>query len=300
MTTQARPVEIALAVESRPLWRRAAGGLGSFARRKPLGAAALAVIVLMWALSLLAPVIAPSGFNNPLAAPTFESPSWQYWFGTDELGREVFDRVLWAGRQDLVVSFVASAFGLAIALVLGTISAYFGSYVDLFLQRIVDAVQAMPGLLVLIVLVAVVGHNVWYAMGAVAILGAPVALRIVRAEVLHIRTLQYVEAAQTLGAGHTRLLVRHVLPNLAPTLIVMATFALGVNLFLISALAFLGLLDPSAPSWGTMLNSGSVRFMLQAPWLAVVPGVAITLAVFSYNMLGDALRDVLDPRLRGA
>ena len=274
--------------------------LGPLARRKPLGAICLLILVAVWALALLAPVIAPTGFNEPLHGPTLQPLSWTYPFGTDQLGRDVLSRILWAGRADLVVSLAASAIGVSAAVLFGTISAYLGGFVDLVMQRIVDAIQAMPGIIVLMVLVAVVGRDIWLSMLGIVVLTVPVGLRILRANVLQLRALPYVEAATSIGADTPRVLVRHILPNLMPVLIVLVTFALGTNLLILSALAFLGLLEPGAPSWGTMLQHGSIRFMLEAPWLALVPGGAITLVVFSYNMLGDALRDVLDPHLRGA
>jgi peptide/nickel transport system permease protein len=269
------------------------------ARAKPLGTFALLMIMGYWLAAALAPVITHTGYNDPLYGPALHGPSTHYWFGTDNSGRDVYSRVIWAARTDLVVSFITSFIGVAVALVLGTLSAYFAGWFDLALQRLVDAVQAMPGLIVLLVIVAVLGTNIVYPMAAITILTVPVGLRIIRAAVLQVRTLPYIESARVVGARDLRIVVRHVLPNIFPLVVVLLSIALGINVLIESSLAFLGLVSSSYPDWGIMLSVGSISFMEQGPWLAMAPGIAITGLVFAYSMLGDALRDVLDPRLRG-
>jgi len=193
---------------------------------------------------------------------------------------------------------MASLVGVGMAFTLGVLSGYLVGWFDLVVQRIVDGIQALPGLILLIVITAVFGTELIVAMAAISILSVPVGLRIFRSSVLQIRQTQYVEAARVVGASHPRILFRHIAPNVLPLAIIVSTLALGVNVLLQSSLAFLGLVSSPFPSWGTMLNVGAITFMEQAPWLALAPGLAISGIVFSYSMFGDALRDVLDPRLR--
>lgn len=270
------------------------------ARAKPMGAAALIIILIYWLAAVFAPVIAHSGYNDPLFGPALHAPSAKFWFGTDNAGRDVYSRVIWAARTDLVVSLVTSVVGVALALALGTMSAYFAGIFDLIIQRVVDTIQAMPGLILLLVIVAVLGTDIVYPMTAITLLTIPVGLRIVRAAVLQIRAMPYVESARVVGAPDSRIIWRHVLPNVLPLVMILLTIALGVNLLIESSLAFLGLVSSSYPDWGVMLSSGAIGFMEQGPWLAMAPGLAITGIVFAYSMAGDSARDVLDPRLRGS
>ena len=270
------------------------------ARSKPMGAAALLIILVYWLAAVFAPVIAHTGYNDPLYGPALHAPSAKFWFGTDNSGRDVYSRVIWAARTDLIVSLVTSVCGVALALVLGTMSAYFAGIFDLVIQRVVDTIQAMPGLILLLVIVAVLGTDIVYPMAAITILTIPVGLRIVRAAVLQIRAMPYVESARVVGAADMRIIWRHVLPNVLPLVMILLTIALGVNLLIESSLAFLGLVSSTYPDWGVMLSSGAIGFMEQGPWLAIAPGLAITGIVFAYSMFGDAARDVLDPRLRGS
>jgi len=244
-------------------------------------------------------VISHTGYNDPLYGPALHAPSAHYWFGTDNSGRDVYSRVIWAARTDLLVSLITSVCGVALALLLGTLSAYFAGWFDLVMQRIVDTIQAMPGLILLLVIVAVLGSDIKYPMAAITILTVPVGLRIIRAAVLQIRAMPYVESARVVGAPDWRIMLRHVLPNVLPLVVILLTIALGVNLLIESSLAFLGLVSSSYPDWGVMLSTGAITYMEQGPWLALAPGIAITGIVFAYSIFGDAARDVLDPRLRG-
>ncbi len=269
------------------------------ARAKPLGAVAVVIILAYWIAAALAPVISHTGYNDPLYGPALHAPSAHYWFGTDNSGRDVYSRVIWAARTDLLVSLITSVCGVALALLLGTLSAYFAGWFDLVMQRIVDTIQAMPGLILLLVIVAVLGSDIKYPMAAITILTVPVGLRIIRAAVLQIRAMPYVESARVVGAPDWRIMLRHVLPNVLPLVVILLTIALGVNLLIESSLAFLGLVSSSYPDWGVMLSTGAITYMEQGPWLALAPGIAITGIVFAYSIFGDAARDVLDPRLRG-
>lgn len=269
------------------------------ARAKPMGTAAVIIILLYWAAAAFAPVIAHTGYNDPLYGPALHAPNARYWFGTDNSGRDVYSRLVWAARTDLMVSLLTSVAGVLLALIFGTLSAYFAGVFDLIIQRIVDTVQAMPGLILLLVIIAVLGTDIVYSMAAITVLTIPIGLRIVRAAVLQIRAMPYVESARVVGAPHSRIVLRHVLPNVAPLVVILLTIALGVNLLIESSLAFLGLISSSYPDWGVMLSVGAIGYMEQGPWLALAPGLAITGIVFAYSMFGDAARDVLDPRLRG-
>jgi len=269
------------------------------ARKKPLGTVCLVVIVIYWAMAILAPIVSRTGYNEPLYGPPFHGPSWQYWFGTDDSGRDVYSRVVWAARTDLLVSLITSVVGVSGAVLVGLISGYFGGLVDMLVQRLVDAIQALPGLILLLVVVAIFGTNIAIAMSVITILTIPIGARIIRSDVLQLRQMQYVEAARSVGAGDWRIMTRHIFRGVMPTAIVLATIALGANLLVEASLAFLGMVSSQYPDWGLMLNSGALGTMEQAPWLAVVPGLAITIIVFAYSMFGDALRDILDPKLRG-
>ena len=273
---------------------------GRFIRHKPFGAVCLGIIIFYWLMAVLAPLVTKTGYNDPLYGPAFHNISWHYWFGTDETGRDVYSRIVWAARTDLLVSLLTSLVAVSGATFVGLLSGFFGGLTDMVVQRVVDTIQALPGLVLLLVVVAIFGEEIVVAMATITVLSIPVGARVIRAEVLQIRRMQYVEAARSVGCGEFRILLRHVLRGVVPTAIVLFTLALAVNLLIEASLAFLGLVSSTYPDWGTMLNVGAVSHMEQAPWLAVAPGLAISVIAFAYSMFGDSLRDVLDPRMRGA
>ena len=273
--------------------------LGRLAKQKPLGTVAVIILAVMWLSAALAPVLAPFHWRDVLSGPRLHAPDSFYWFGTDDVGRDVYSRILWAGRLSLSVSFAATLIGTVIGSVTGVVSGYFLGWFDLIWQRVIDALQALPGLVLLMVVVQVLGTGLPVVAIALAVLTVPGSSRIIRSAVIGIRANQYIEAANVVGAGSGRIMLRHVLPNAFPPILILAALSLGGNLLLQASLSFLGLVSSEYPDWGSMLNSGARRFMESAPWLAIFPGLAITLTVFAYNMLGDTLRDVLDPRLRG-
>lgn len=270
------------------------------ARRKPLGAVALLVLILIWALCLLAPVIAPFGYDQLFVAPRLLGPSAAHLFGTDESGRDVLSRLLYAGRLSLVLSLAATALGVGLSLLFGVISGYAAGWFDLGFQRISDALQALPALVVLLVLAALFKGDRVIILVAVSVLFAPTGGRLFRSATFALREQPFVEAARVVGASPRRIVLSHVLPNLYPLVIVYATAVAGTLLLLLAALSFLGLINGDYPDWGSMLNLSAASYMVSAPWLVIAPGAAITLAVLGYNLLGDALRDILDPRLRGS
>ncbi len=288
-----------LRLEARRPSRRWLLTLGRLAARKPLGTVSVLLLTALWLMAALAPAIAPFPADKVFVGPRLAKPSATHLFGTDEVGRDVFSRVVHGSRLSLSVSVGSTALGILAGTLVGIISGYFLGLFDLLWQRVLDAFQALPALVMLMVIAYVLGPQLPLVALALAILTAPVVSRVIRASTMAVRENAYIEAAQVLGAGHPRVLLRHILPNVMPTVIVLAAIGLGSNILLQSALSFLGLVSSQTPDWGGMLNLGARRYMEVQPWLALAPGIAISLTVLAYNLLGDALRDILDPRLRG-
>jgi peptide/nickel transport system permease protein len=270
------------------------------ARRKPLGTISLILLLIIWAMCLLAPVIAPYNYDQLYTAPRLSAPSTAHIFGTDESGRDVYSRLLYAGRLSLALGLAATALGVAVAVLFGVVSGYAAGLFDLIFQRITDTLQALPVLVVLLVLAALFHGDRIVVLCAVAVLFAPAGGRLFRSATLALRDQPFVEAARVVGASPRRVVVTHILPNIYPLIIVIATASVGANLLLLAALSFLGFISGDYPDWGTMLNLSANAYMVAAPWLVIAPGMAITLSVLAYNLLGDSLRDILDPRLRGS
>jgi len=227
-------------------------------------------------------------------------PSAAHWLGTDNLSRDMWSRVVYGARVSVTVGFATIALAIVVATAIGVSSAYFGGVWDLAVQRVVDAWLSFPYLVIILSVMAVLGPGRLNLIISVAIIAAATNSRVIRGATLGVMQSQFVEAARAIGCGHARIIVRHLLPNVLATIIILATIGLGAVILAESALSFLGFgVPPPYPSWGAMLSGSGRTYMLRAPWMAVWPGVAISLAVFGFNMLGDALRDVLDPRLRG-
>jgi len=276
-------------------WRQAL----TFARRKPAGAVSLLIILLFVAIALAAPVIAPYDPAENLPNARLQGPSWDHWMGTDAQSRDMFSRIVYGARLSLLVGISSVVLGTAAGALLGLVSGYFGGKLDLVLQRIVDIVLAVPMLILVIAMVTALGQGTLNVILALAIGQAPRTALVVRGVVLQLRSQLYVEAARAGGAGHARLMFRHILPNAMAPIIVLATAGVGGAIIAETSLSFLGLGAPiTTPSWGEMLSNQARRFMTVAPWLGIFPGLAITLVVLAFNLFGDALRDVLDPRLR--
>lgn len=229
-----------------------------------------------------------------------QSPSGEHWFGTDSAGRDVWSRVIWGTRLSLLVGLGAALIAVVSGLLLGTISAYFGGLTDLVMQRFVDALQAFPGLILLLIVIQIVENpNKYWITLALGILGISQVIRIVRSSVLSARNEQYVLAAQVVGNSDWRIMYRHIVPNILAPTIVIFTISIGAYILAEAGLAFIGFGDPTAISWGKMVNEGRVNLSTK-PVMSLAAGGAITLTVLGFNLAGDALRDVLDPRLRGA
>ena len=269
-------------------------------QEKPLGAIGGLALLIFVFCGLFANALAPYGFNEISMLERMRPPSWQHLFGTDNLGRDVFSRCLYGARLSVIIGVSGAALGTLIATVIGITSGYAGGRVDLIVQRFVDAWMSFPGLVVLIVIVSVLGPGMLQTIGALSLVGIG-GSRIVRSAVLATRENMYVHAAQSIGASAPRILWRHILPNVMPPIIVLFTTGLGFVILTESALAFLGLgVPPPMPTWGGMLSGSGRVYMLQGPWLALAPGLCLVVVVFAANIFGDALRDLLDPRMRGS
>jgi peptide/nickel transport system permease protein len=274
--------------------------IGTFMRRKPLGAIGGTMLLFMVAVAIFAPQIAPF---NPLefhSSDTVQSPNSTYKLGTDDKGRDVLSRIVYGARISLKVGAVAAGLGVTSGLVIGLVCGYIGGKLDFLLQRVVDSFQAFPALFLALAVTTALGRTELYVGLALAIVTWPTATRVIRSAVLAQKGVMYVEAARAVGAQTPRILFRHILPNVASVYIVLATAGLAQAILVEASLSFLGVgVPPPQPSWGAMLLEAQ-RTAVRAPWTAIFPGIAITIAVFGFSLFGDALRDHLDPRLRGS
>ncbi|HXF83067.1 MAG TPA: ABC transporter permease [bacterium] len=279
--------------------RRRPSALVRFFRRQPLGAAGLILILLQALIALGAPLVAP---YNPVAndfGAMLRSPSAAHWFGTDAFGRDVLSRIIFGARTALLVGFGASLTGGTLGAVIGVVSAYFGGKTDLLIQRFVDILLSFPIIIMAMAIVAFIGTGADKLIVAIALSFVPRVERVVRGSALAVRAMTYIEAAQAVGAGPARIIFRHMAPNVIAPYLVMVTAFLGQAILLEASLSFLGLgVSEPTPAWGLMLRGAAVDFATRAPWMAIFPGLAITTTVLTFNVLGDALRDAFDPRLR--
>ena len=298
------PVSAELSIPTAATPARPAGwwtALGRFARRKPLGAAGGAVMLLILFTAVFANQLQTHDPIATDAAATLAPPSGAHWFGTDHLGRDIYSRIVHGARVSLAVGVASTLFGSVLGGIIGLLSGYAGGKTDLLAQRLLDILQGLPLLVLALVMSAALGPSIENVIIAISIPIIPRAARVIRASVLAIRELQYVEAARAVGVQSLRIAFRHILPNTVGPFIVLCTAQLGSAILVEATLSFLGLGVPEPyPSWGRMLSVSAAEYAQKAPHLVLFPGVAISLAVFGSNLLGDALRDVLDPRLRGA
>lgn len=288
-----------------PRWvaqaRPGARGLRRFVRRKPLGAAGGVIMLLMVATAVLADVVATYDPVRTDSARTLAPPTRVHWLGTDHLGRDLWSRIVHGARISLAVGISSTLLGAVLGGVIGLWSGYAGGKTDLISQRLLDILQGLPLLVLALVMAAALGPSLQNVIIAISVPIVPRAARVIRSSALAIREMAYVEAARALGVGHLRIAFRHIMPNTMGPFIVLITAQLGNAILVEAALSFLGLGIPEPyPSWGRMLSISAAEFAQRAPWLVLFPGTAISLAVFGSNLLGDALRDTLDPRLRGA
>ena len=296
-----------------------------FARKQPIGAIALGVVALLVIVAIFAPTVARyepdfvferenpdyqsnptitelarnSDIGSPRTVDRFEAPSWKHWFGTTQSGHDIYSRVVHGSRLSLIIGLGASAIAVGFGLVLGVASGFYRGWFDIVAQRLVDTLQAFPALVLLLLLLQVVEPSVRSTVIAMGIIGVPITTRIIRSATLVVQTSEYVDAARAIGASDIRILLSHVLPNVLS--VVLIAFSIGIGLYIIfeATLSFLGIGPAGVVSWGKMVQEGRASLDLH-PWLTVFAGGAIAIVVIAFNFLGDALRDVLDPRLRGS
>ncbi len=294
-------VRKSLVLEAETAGHSAAAGrrLRRFVRRKPLGAAGGFLVLLMLGMAIFADVLSTYDPIHTDPAHTLSAPGAQHWFGTDYLGRDIYSRIVHGARVSLAVGLASTLLGSILGGLVGLLSGYVGGVTDLVTQRVMDIMQGLPLLVLALVMSAALGPSLGNVIVAITVPIVPRAARVIRSSVLSIREIPYVEAARGLGVGHLRIAFRHILPNTVGPFMVLATAQLGSAILVEAALSFLGLGVPEPyPSWGRMLSVSASEYAQKAPWLVLFPGMAISLAVFGTNLLGDALRDVLDPRLR--
>ena len=277
-------VSVRLHAVTRGVWR--------LIKEKPLGAFGGAIVTGLLLCALLAPWIATHPYDQTNVRNRLKPPGPQFYFGTDNLGRDIFSRIVYGARVSVTVGFGAVSIGICLAIFVGVGSGYFGGKADVLVQRLVDSWMAIPTLLLLLNVMAVLGPSLLNVILALGIVSAARSSRTIRSSVLVIKENQFVEAARAVGASHLRIILRYILPNIMAPIIIIATISLGIAILAESTLSFLGVgVPPPYPSWGEMLSGSGRSYMHKAPWMATWPGVAISLAVFGFNMLGDALRD---------
>ena len=268
-------------------------------KKYPLGAFGMVIVVLMIVLAVFADVISPYDPEANAFEYMLTPPNLDFWMGTDQFGRDILTRIIYGARTALFVGFSCSIIGACTGLVLGVASAYFGGVVDLIFQRIMDVFMAFPLIILALAVVSIFGTGTQNVIIAITIPFIPRCARVVRSSALAIREIPYVDAARALGFTHSRIILRHMVPNVMAPFLIMLTAFVGQAILLEASLSYLGLgVQEPTPAWGLMLQGGAEEYAESAPWLAIWPGVAISLAVFGFNLFGDALRDILDPKLR--
>jgi peptide/nickel transport system permease protein len=275
-----------------------------FMMQQPLGAGGLVFIFLMAVCAAAAPWVAP---YDPLTVDygsMLAAPSWEHWLGTDSFGRDVLSRIIYGARTALAIGFIASFLGSTAGAIIGVVSAYFGGKIDLIIQGVMDVLLSFPIIVLAITVVAVLGNNVVLGIDvnlilAIALPMLPRVERVVRASALAVREMPYVDAARTAGYSHTRIIFRHMVPNVVAPYLILLTAFVAQAILAEASLSFLGLgITEPTPSWGLMLSGSAADFYQQAPWMIVFPGIAISLGVFAFNLFGDSLRDWLDPKIK--
>ena len=270
-------------------------------RDKPLGAVGALICIIFILTGLFADWIAPFEYNEMNPQDRLKGPSFAYFFGTDQIGRDVFSRIVYGARTSMVIGFSVAFFSILISIFLGVLSGYFGGKIDMMLQRLVDAWMSFPDLVVVIVAVSVLGPGKVQIILILSLLYGIAGSRIIRGAVMGVRENDYVKAADSIGVSTIMIMIRHIIPNILAPVSVLFTTRLAATILVEAALSFLGLgVPPPEPSWGSMLSFEGRSYMFQAPWLAIIPGIIITIVVYNINMFGDSIRDLLDPRMRGS
>jgi peptide/nickel transport system permease protein len=288
-----------LVEEVLPPKRTALSQVLTFVRRQPLGTAGLIIVIVMFLAGGLAGVIAPFDPEENDFNAMMQAPSWVHLLGTDQMGRDIFSRLVYGARTALLVGFTSAVAGGLIGLVLGVASAYFGGWFDLVFQRVLDVLMAFPLIILALAVVAVFGTGVFNVILAITIPLIPRCGRVVRASALSVREIPYVDAARALGFGHARIVLRHMVPNVVGPFLILLSAFVGQAILAEASLSYLGLgVQEPVPAWGLMLQGGAEEYATTAPWIAIFPGLAIVMAVLGISLFGDALRDAIDPKLR--
>jgi len=298
MTTETTTAERAFVEpKRRPYWIQV---VIRIIKEKPLGTFGLIVVVLLILAGVFADFLAPYPMNKINLADTLSPPSLTHWLGTDNLGRDVFSNIIYGARVSMIIGFTATFASMVVSIIIGALSAQIGGLFDMIMQRFVDAWMCIPGLMILLIMMSILGKGMPQMIAAMAIPGGIGGSRMIRSAVLAVKAYPYVEAERAIGCGLFPLLYRHVLPNIAPLIILAAAMQVGGMIMMESGLSFLGYgVPPGVPSWGSMLSQEGRQYMEIAPALAFWPGFVLSIVIFGSNMFGDALRDILDPRLKG-
>lgn len=281
--------------------------VATFTRKKPLGLVGGIILLLLVLIAAFAPILAPFDpyevhvlYKYAAPGTLYEETGQRFWLGADQLGRDTLSRLMYGARVSLYVSLISVGIGVTLGALVGVMSAYFGGVVDLIVQRTVDSLMAFPAIILALAIVAIAGASLRNVILALIVLLMPAAARVVRAQALAVREMDYVLAARAVGAGPWRIIFQHMVPNCAAPYIVFATANLGYAVVVEAALSFLGVgTPPDVPSWGGMLSITGQKYVEVSPWLVVFPSLVVSIAVFGFNLLGDALRDILDPKLKG-
>jgi len=269
-------------------------------KEKHLGAVGGIIFLILLLTGIFADYLAPHGYNEIRPIDALKPPSSQYLLGTDNLGRDMLSRIIYGAQLSVIVGFAATALSIVISTIIGITSGFFGGKFDMAVQRFVDGWMCFPGLVILIVAVSIIGPGMWQIILILALQFGIAGSRIIRGATLSTKENMYVRAADAIGASTLKLLVRHILPNIMAPIIILFTTRIAAIILAEASLSFLGLgIPPPAPSWGAMLSSTGRQYMLIAPMMALIPGLALTIVVYGINVFGDAMRDLLDPRLRG-
>lgn len=281
--------------DQRSFWEKS----GNLARKNPLGAFGAAIAVVMVIAAIFADVITVHSPIDIAFESMLVSPNFEYLLGTDQLGRDIFSRIVYGARTALLVGITASVVGAFIGLILGVGSAYFGGTVDLLFQRVMDVFMAFPLIILALAIVSIFGGGIDKVIIAITVPFIPRCARVVRSNALAIREIPYVDAARAMGFSHSRIILRHMVPNVMAPFLIMITAFVGQAILTEASLSYLGMgVQEPTPAWGLMLQGGAEEYAESAPWVPIFPGLAITLAVFGFNLFGDSVRDTLDPRLR--
>ena len=269
-------------------------------KEKPLGTVGAIITLLLLLTGIFANYIAPYGMNEAHMADMLTPPSAKYWLGTDNMGRDILSRIIYGARVSMIVGLSASAISTFITVVIGTLCGYIGGKFDLLVQRIVDSFMCFPALILLMVVLSNIGAGIWQIVIVLGITWGIQASRIIRGAVISVKENIYVKAAESIGSSPLRILTKHILPNILAIIVIQFTVQVPGIIMTEASLSFLGFgIPPPNPSWGSMLSGTARSYMIKAPWMALWPGLALSLVVYGVSMFGDSMRDILDPRLRG-